>query len=303
VTNATADTLTGGMAPALRRVTFALALLAAPLAAKAQPAEKVYRIGFLGAASSTAHGHLVEAFRQGLRDHGYVEGRNLAIEYRWAEGKYERLPGLAAELVPLTHGTPGSITAKQATTTIPVVMAISGDTVATELVASIGRPGGNITGATFFFPELMAKRLELLNEALPRVSRMAALANADNPAARPALKVLELMARTLRVDFQAVEVRGPDEFRDAFSAMVKKRAGGVVVIDDAMIRANVRGLADFAAKKPASIHWHEGLRHSGWPDGLRGGRAGNLAPNRSLRRQDLQGRQTRGSAHRAGHTV
>jgi putative ABC transport system substrate-binding protein len=229
-------------------------VLVAPLAANAQQAGRVYRIGFLGAASTSAHGHLVDSFRQGLREHGYIEGRNVIIEYRWAEGNYERLAGLAAELVSLpvdllvTHGTPGTLAAKRATTTIPIVMAISGDAVATELVASLARPGGNITGSTFFFPELIAKRLELLKEALPRASRLAALANADNTSAPPALRALDSRARALKVDFQPVEVRGAGEFRDAFATMVRQRVDGVVVVDDAMIRAHVRGLADLAAK-------------------------------------------------------
>jgi len=155
-----------------------LGLLAAPLAAESrQPAEKVHRIGYLGAATASAHAQYVEALRLGLRDHGYVEGKNLVIEYRWAEGQYDRLPDLAAELVRLkvdlivTHGTPGSLAAKRTTTTIPIVMTLSDDAVATGLVASIARPGGNITGSTFFFPDLNAKRLELLTEALPGARR------------------------------------------------------------------------------------------------------------------------------------
>ncbi|HSF07418.1 MAG TPA: ABC transporter substrate-binding protein [Methylomirabilota bacterium] len=194
------------------------------------------------------------AFRRGLRDLGYVEGENLVIEYRWAEGKYDRLPDLAAELVRLqvdvivTHGTPGSRAAKQATATIPIVMAISGDAVATGLVTSIARPGGNLTGSTFFFPELIAKRLELLKEALPRADRLAAFGNADNQATAPALKAMELMARALRVDLEAVQIRGPDEFAGAFSAMVKRQVDGAVVIDDPMLIATARQLVELATK-------------------------------------------------------
>jgi putative ABC transport system substrate-binding protein len=233
----------------------AIPLLALPLAAEAQQTGKTYRIGYLGSTSpSSAHAQFLEALRQGLRDLGYVEGKNLAIEYRWAEGKYDRLPDLAAELVRLkvdlivTHGTPGSLAAKHATTTIPIVMAISGDAVATGLVASIGRPGGNITGSTFFFPELNAKRLELLATALPGAKRMAALMNPDNPSHTPALKAMELMAKALRLDFQVAEVRGPDEFPGAFSAMVKGRVDAVAVLDDPMLIANARQVADLAAK-------------------------------------------------------
>jgi putative ABC transport system substrate-binding protein len=234
--------------------TFAGGLLAAPLAAGAQQAGKVYRIGFLGTASPSGYAPMVEALRLGLRDVGYVEGKNLAIEYRWAEGKYDRLPRLAAELVRqqvdliVTHGTPGALAAKQATRTIPIVMAITGDAVTNGLVASFARPGGNITGTSFFFPELNAKRLELLKEALPRARRMAALANPDNPATAGALEAMERRAKSLAVDLHTVEVRGPDAFPDAFAAMVHKRIDGVVVLDDGMLIGNARKVADFTAK-------------------------------------------------------
>jgi ABC-type uncharacterized transport system substrate-binding protein len=235
-------------------ILLALGMLVAPLATEAQPAGKVWRIGYLGAATASAHAGYVEAFRLGLRDHGYVEGRNLVIEYRWAEGKYDRLPDLAADLVRLkvdlivTHGTPGSLAAKHATTTIPIVMTLSGDAVATGLVASIARPGGNITGSTFFFPDLNAKRLELLTEALPGARRMAALVNPDNPAHAVALKAMELMAKALKVDLQVAEARGPQDFSSIFSAMVKRRVDAVAVLDDPMLIANARQIADLAVK-------------------------------------------------------
>jgi ABC-type uncharacterized transport system substrate-binding protein len=231
-----------------------LALLAVPLATEAQPPATVHRLGFLGSASPSGYAHLVDALRQGLRDLGYVEGKNLIIEYRWAEGRYDRLPDLARQLVRqrvdliVTHGTPGSLAAKQATTTIPIVMAISGDAVTTGLVASIARPGGNVTGSTFFFPELNAKRVELLKETLPGATRMATFGNADNPSVAHALKQMEPMARALKVDLEVVQVRRPDEFAHAFSAMAKRRVEGVVLIDDALLTASVQQLADLAAK-------------------------------------------------------
>jgi putative ABC transport system substrate-binding protein len=231
----------------------ALGLLATPLATGAQTARKPHRIGYLGSTSNSGyHARLVEAFRRGLHDLGYVEGENLVIEYRWAEEKYDRLPDLAAELVRLpvelivTHGTPGSWAAKRATATVPIVMAISGDAVATGLVASIARPGGNLTGSTFFFPELIAKRLELLKEAMPRADRMAALGNAGSQATAPALRALELMARGLKVDLEAVQIRGADELAGVVSAMVERRIDGVVVIDDPMLIANARRLVEIA---------------------------------------------------------
>jgi ABC-type uncharacterized transport system substrate-binding protein len=243
---------------ALRSVLVAIALslgwLGAPLDARAQPAPKTHRIGFLGASSPAPYANLVDALRQGLADLGYVEGKNLAIEYRWAHGKYERLPELAAELVRLkvdlivAHGTPGSQAAKQATTTIPVVMAISGDAVATGLVASIARPGGNLTGSTFFFPELNAKRVELLKEAIPRAGRMMALTNPDNAAHPPALKAMEQMARALKVELQVAEVRSPQDLSAAFTAMARKRVDAVTLLDDAMLITNARQIADLAVK-------------------------------------------------------
>jgi putative ABC transport system substrate-binding protein len=151
----------------------AVGLVLAPLA-EAQPAGRVYRIGFLGTAAASGQANRVEALRAGLRDLGDVEGKNIVIEYRWAEGKYDRLPDLVAELVALkvdvivtSGGTPPALAAKQATTTIPIVMAGTGDAVAAGLVSSLARPGGNITGLTDFVPELMAKRLELLKGGHP----------------------------------------------------------------------------------------------------------------------------------------
>jgi putative ABC transport system substrate-binding protein len=232
--------------------TSAVGLFAAPLAAEAQ-AGKVYRIGFLGAASLAQYASHIEAMRQGLRDLGYVEGRNIVIEYRWAEGKYERLPDLAAELVRLkvdlivTHGTPGAQAAKGATATIPIVMAVVGNPVETGLVASIPRPGGNITGTSMFFPELNAKRLELLKEVVPRIARVGALLNLDNPAHAAVLSAMEEAARTLRLELHRVGVRRPEEL-DGVIAQLKGRVNGLSIIDDAMLLANAGRIAAVAAR-------------------------------------------------------
>jgi ABC-type uncharacterized transport system substrate-binding protein len=232
-----------------------LGLLAAPLAAGARPAGTVYRIGFLGPASATSYAKQVGAFRQGLRELGYSEGKNITIEYRWADDKYDRLPDLAAELVRLkvdlivTYGTPGTLAAQRATTTIPIVMAAVGDAVTTGLVASVARPGGNITGSAFFFAELNAKRLELLKQVLPRATRVAVLLNPQNPAHRVALETMEAVATELKLELQRVEVRGPDEFEAAFSAMAERRASALAVVDDPMLRANARRVAALAAMK------------------------------------------------------
>jgi putative tryptophan/tyrosine transport system substrate-binding protein len=231
------------------------AAVAWPLAVGAQQtADKVHRIGLLSSVTAAGYARQLEALRQGLRELGYIEGKNLVIEYRWAEGKYDRLAELAAELVRLkvnlivTHGTPGSRAAKQATTTIPIVIAVSGDAVATGLVQSVARPGGNITGATFFFPELNAKRLEILKEGVPHISRVGVLLNPSNPATLLAFKAMEVAAASLNLELHRFEVRGPDEFASAFSAMVERRVEAVEIIDDPMLIANAPWIADFAMR-------------------------------------------------------
>ena len=229
-----------------------LGLLAAPTLSLAQAPGKTRRIGFLGTGSAAGMAGWVEAFRGGLRELGYVEGQNLSIEYRWAEGQYERAPELAAELVRLkvevlvTHGTPGTRAAKGATTTIPIVMVTAGDAVLVGLVASLARPGGNITGATFFNPELAAKRLELLREAMPRLTRVSALVNPDNPAMVPVLQAMDTTAKSLKLELQTTEVRGPADFEKAFKTMADKRVGAVVILEDGMINANIQAIAALA---------------------------------------------------------
>ena len=230
-----------------------LGLLAAPTLSLAQAPGKNRRIGFLGTGSAAGMAGWVEAFRGGLRELGHVEGQNLSIEYRWANGQYERAPELAAELVRLkievlvTHGTPGTRAAKGATTTIPIVMATAGDAVLVGLVASLARPGGNITGSTFFNPELAAKRLELLRETLPRVIRVARLVNPDNPAMGPVFQGMEPTAKSLKLELESIEVRGPADFERAFKTMADKHVGGVVILEDGMINANIQAIAALAA--------------------------------------------------------
>jgi putative ABC transport system substrate-binding protein len=187
--------------------------VAAPLAAGAQPPGKVYRIGLIGVDAAEGPGHT--ALRQGLRAFGYEEGKNLVVEYRAAEGRYERLPALSAELVRLkvdvlvTSSTPGALAAKQATTTVPVVVAIIGDAVAAGIVPSLARRGGNITGSQFHYPDIMVKRLELLREAAPRLARIAVAFNPANQSIGPALKAMAATARLVNVEFQPVAFRGP----------------------------------------------------------------------------------------------
>ena len=235
-------------------VSVALAILLAPLAADAQQRVNVARIGVLGLPTASFYATRIEAFKQGLRELGYVEGQNVAIEYRWAEGRYERLPGLAAELVHLrvdvivTHGTPGTRAAHEATTTIPIVMAHSGDAVAAGLVASLARPGGNTTGSTHFSPELNAKRLELLKEAVPRIRRVAALVSPANPVSEVVFKQMELTARSLGIEVRPAWVRRGDELDSIFSELVKARSDALVIEDDAVLASQARRIADLAAR-------------------------------------------------------
>jgi len=235
----------------------ALVLLALtwPLATEAQQAGTVPRIGFLGQTSPSVQAPGVEALLAGLRDFGYVEGKNIVIEFRWAEGKYDRLPALAAELVRrkvdvlVTGGTAGVRAAMQATTAIPIVMTSSGDAIAAGLVASLARPGGNVTGSTFFVPELMAKRLELLREVMPRTRRAAVLVNPDDPSNVPVLKAIEMTAASLGIELHKFEARRPDEFENVFSAMARIRVDGVVVQEDTFLTAHARAIADRATRK------------------------------------------------------
>jgi len=248
-------------------------IVIAPLAAEAQQAAKIARIGYLSPNGAAAP-HLPEAFRQGLRDLGYVEGRNLVIEYRDAEGKFERLPALAAELVALkvdvivAGPTPAALAAKQATRTIPIVFASGGDPVTDGLVTSLARPGGNVTGLSGLSPELVGKRLEHLKQAVPGVTRVAALWHPGAVGERTEkdmLKGAEAAARALGVRLQFVEARGPEDFDRAFSDMTRARAGALTVLTSPMLFSERRRLVDLAAKHrlPAVYPWREGVDAGG----------------------------------------
>jgi putative tryptophan/tyrosine transport system substrate-binding protein len=232
-------------------------LLAAPRSSEAQQPAKVPRIGFLSL-NLAPNSHLHEAFRQGLRDLGYIQGRNIVIEIRDAEGKYERLPALAAELVALKvdvivtgGGTPPALAAKQATKTIPIVFASAPDPVTDGLVASLARPGGNVTGLSNINPELVGKCLEQLKQAVPGVSRVAVLWQPgfmDERTDREMLKAEDVAARALGVRLQVVEARGPTDLDRAFSDMTKARAGALTVLPSAMLFTERRRLVDLATK-------------------------------------------------------
>lgn len=231
-------------------------LLATPLAAQAQPSSGLRRIGYLGSSSPSLEPHYVEAFRQQLRDLGYIEGQHIAIEYRWAEGRDERLPELAAELVRLdpavivTTGTPGTLAAMQATKTIPLVMASSADPVRSRIVASLARPGGNVTGFTILGPELEGKRMELLKQAVPRLSRVAVLWNPANPGIAFYLEAIETAGRALHVTVgPVVEVRRAEELESAFSTIAKARPDALAVLADRSLLAHRRRIVEFASAR------------------------------------------------------
>ena len=241
-----------------------VALGAAPLAAEAQ---KVARIGYL-ALSLAASRYQQDAFLQGLRDLGYVEGGNVVIEYRSAEEKSERLPALAAELVSLkvgvivAQGTPAALAAKQATKTIPIVFPVAADPVGSGLVTSLARPGGNVTRLSGLTAHLVGKWLELLTQSVPGVSRVAVLSQPGGSGGstdKDMLKAAEVAARALGVQLQFVVARGPEDFDRAFSDMTKARAGALTVLPFSMFNSERRRLVELAAKNrlPAVYPWPE----------------------------------------------
>ncbi len=228
-------------------------LLAAPLAAEAQPARKVHHVGVLQAGAPPEP--LVEAFREGLRDLGYVEGRDIVLEYRWAEGKLDRLPELAAELVGLrvdvitTLSTPAAIAARHATTTIPIVFTGVGDPVGTGVVSSLAHPGGNVTGLSILATELSGKRLEILREMVPKVSRVAMLWNDTNPSMVLRVREAEAAAATLGVTLLSLGVHDLIAFDPAFAAIVNGRAGALLTLVDPFTRQHRQRIVDFAAQR------------------------------------------------------
>ncbi len=263
--------------PMMERRTFlgtlGLIVLAAPLAAAAQQVAKVARIGYL-ATNLAGNPHGREAFRQGLRDLGYVEGRNVVIEYRSAEGKLERLPALAAELIALkvdvivAGSTAAALAAKQATRTLPIVFAVAADPVTDGLVTTLARPGSNVTGLSTLNAELVGKGLEQLKQAVPGISRVAVLSHPGAVGERTEkdmLKGADVAARALGVRLQVVEVRGPADFDRAFSDMTRARAGGVTVMGSSMLFGERRRLVDLAAKNrlPAVYLWREAVDAGG----------------------------------------
>ncbi len=243
-------------------VTLALGILLAPHAAEAQKPAKVPRIAVL---SPTGLSHLSQAFRQGLRDLGYVEGQTVAVEERHAGGRLEQLPDLATELVRLkfdlivTSGAPAAHAAKQATSTIPIVMAQINDPVSLGLVASLAKPGGNVTGLANLHSELAAKQLELLKEAVPKLSRLAVLWNPANPGAEHIVKHLRYPSQALGVTLNSVELRDPRGLESTFAAMSRQQPGALLLPPDPFFLPHGKQIVDLAAKHrlPAMFGWRE----------------------------------------------
>jgi ABC-type uncharacterized transport system substrate-binding protein len=258
--------------PTIARLTalLTLLLLTVPLAAEAQPAGRVYRIGMLETRSTVLNAANIDAFRQGLVELGYKEGQNLEIAYRSSDGRDERFPDLASELVRLkvdlilTRGTPAALAAKRATRAIPVVMAASGDPVGSGLVPSLARPDGNVTGLSSGITESFPKRVELLAELLPGLRRIAVILNMANPVVPPQWSVVEASARSLGITPHLLDVRRPEDLRGAFDAAAKQRAEALVVGLDSVTQANLRPIAELAAQQrlpsiyPAKDYVHVG---------------------------------------------
>ena len=231
-------------------------LLAAPLAAEAQQAQapKAAKIGFLIGGTSSSPVIYIEPFKETLRERGWIEGQNLTLVSRYAEGHYERLPALAREVLDLgvdvivTEGTPPARAARQATTTVPIVMATTADPVGSGLVSSLAHPGGNLTGVSWFFSEINTKRLELLKEAAPRITRVAVVYNPLNPISEPAVVAIEAAAKALKFRIQRLAVRTPEEFDVVFLVMTKQKMDAVTVLEDPMTHSLSHRVVDVALK-------------------------------------------------------
>jgi len=252
--------------------TFAIGLLAAPLLANSQQPQKVFRVGLLANGGRTPDGAPPAPLRQALREMGHVEGKNVAYEARFAEGKAERLAEFAAELLRLkvdvivTQGWPATVAAKQATSTIPIVMAVAaGDAVAAGLIASLARPGSNVTGLSDESAQLSGKRMQLLKEAVPKAALIALLWNANDQGMTLRYRAIEEAARNLGVEVQALGVRGPDDFAIAFSTMTSRRPDAIFMVADALTGMNRKRVIEFAAthRIPAMYEFSSYVRDGG----------------------------------------
>jgi putative ABC transport system substrate-binding protein len=223
--------------------------------ANAQQKGKIPRIGFLGNSTAELEANLIEPFREGLRDLGYVEGKNIVLEWRWAEGKYERFPALIAELIAakvdliVTAGTPATIALKKATTTLPLVMIAVGDPVGTGLIASLAHPGGNLTGLTSISPELDGKRLELLREVVPKISHVAVLWNPTSPLQVAGERETQAAAQAMGIKVLSLGVQAEEQFDNAFATIRKEKPGALLVLADRLFLHHRARIMDFATKQ------------------------------------------------------
>ena len=287
-----------------------LGLLAEALPAWAQPVKKPWRIGYLSGGSSPVMAPYVAAFREGLRNRGLIEGENIVVEYRWADGNNEKLPALAGELVALkvdllvASGTPAAVAAKRATSQIPIVFTTVSDPVASGLVASLARPGGNATGWSTILPDMGGKLLGLIREAVPSASRIALLANPTNPGKGLELTAMRDQAPSLGVTIQSVEVPTPASLDAAFSTMGSARPDILVTLFDAVTLSNRGRIVEFAAKAPHPGHLStERIRRCRRSHVLRAQSAEHAPAHGPLRRADPQGRQACRPARRAADHV
>ena len=289
-------------------------LLAVPLAAEAQQATKVTPIGYLSGPSLSANAARIEAFRQGLRELSYVEGKNIVIEWRSADGKFDRLPALAAELVRLkvavivTSGGALTRRAKEATSTIPIVMTNDPDPVGDGFVASLARPGGNITGLSTFAPELSGKRLEILREVVPKLSRVAVLGSSTATGYAQTLKEIEPAAKAFKMQLQFLDVKHANDIETAFRAASEGRAQGVLTLNSGILGSQRAQIAELAVKNRLPVMYHQNDFVEAGGLMFYGVNVPRLEPaRRQLCRQDSQGREarrpTRGASDevRAGH--
>jgi putative ABC transport system substrate-binding protein len=229
------------------------AVVAWPLASSAQ--SKIARIGFMGNSTAALEANLVDAFREGLREHGYEEGRNIAIEYRWADGEYERFPALVTELIAakvdviVTAGTPAALAMKKATTTVPLVMVAVGDPVGTGLVPSLARPGGNLTGLSSIAPDLEGKRLQLLREVVPALSHVAMFVNSLNPFHVSSMRQARAAAQAMGIKLQLHDISKSEDLDGAFAAIREERPDALLILADRVFLHNRERLMDFTKEQ------------------------------------------------------
>jgi putative ABC transport system substrate-binding protein len=250
------DTLLVGSKVAMKRrefITFVGVAAVLPLAASAQ--SKIPRIGFIGNSTAALEANLVDAFREGLRELGYEEGRNIVIEYRWAGGEYQRFSTLVAELIAakvdliVTAGTPAALAVKKATTTVPLVMVAVGDPVGTGLVPSLARPGGNLTGLSSIAPDLEGKRLQLLREIVPALSYVAMFVNSVNPFHVSSMRQARAAAEGMGIKLQLHDIRKTEDLDDAFTAIRNERPGALLILADRVFLHNRERIADFTKEQ------------------------------------------------------